>query len=118
MHWDHFKRSAAARLLLAMAAALVVWPAAARADNITVFSATAGVPFNGVVAVVNESCLNTFCQGLNGFVDIDWGDGTTTPGIKATPDCTGMCGSANWVVAVPNNPHTYSRPGVYAVSFT
>ena len=118
MQRDHLKRSAVARLLVVGATALALWPAAARAADITAFTATAGVPFDGVVAVVNSSCLGTNCSGLNPFVTIDWGDGSPTTRVAATPDCPTGCASANWVVAVPHDPHTYARPGAYAVSFT
>jgi hypothetical protein len=121
MHRDQIKRSAVVRLLVAMAGALALWPAAARAD-ITVFSATAGEPFNGVVAVVTNDCLNTDCRGINPSVNIDWGDGTMPPTrVAAVPDCppTGPClGPTLWTIAVPHDPHTYARPGVYAASFT
>lgn len=123
MHSQHFKRSAVARLLVAMAAAFVVWPAAARASDITVFSATAGVPFDGVVAVVTNDCITptTDCRGLNPSVDIDWGDGSTKTRVAAKPDCpaTGPClGPTLWTVSVAQAPHTYARPGAYAASFT
>jgi hypothetical protein len=94
MHSDSLTRSALVRLLVAVAAALALWPAAARAD-ITAFSATAGVPFDGVVAVVNTSCLGTNCSGLNPFATVDWGDGTPTTRFAAIPDCPTGCASSN-----------------------
>lgn len=124
MHWDHFKRSAVARLLVAMAAAFVVWPAAARAQEITSFSATAGVAFGGRVAVVNNDCITptTDCRGINPSVDIHWGDGTVaTTRVAAVPSCPQMApclGPVDWTISVPNDPHTYARPGVYDAFFT
>ena len=120
MHWHHLKRSAVARLLAVVATALVVWPAASRAD-ITAFSATAGVPFNGTVAVINAGCLNIDCRGINPSIDINWGDGTLAlTRVAAVPDCpspTDPCpGPVNWTVKVPMNAHTYAQPGTYQLS--
>jgi hypothetical protein len=121
MHWDHLKRSAVARLLVAMAAALAVWPAAARASDITVFSATAGVPFDGVVATVHKDCGSN-CAIFNPFVTVTWGDGAETMGVKGVLFCdpppVTNCTSGDYVFSVMDSPHTYARPGAYAVSFT
>jgi hypothetical protein len=121
MNRDHLMRPALRRLLLGLVAALAVWPAVAHADT-TAFSATAGVPFGGTVAVINADCVNTDCRTLNPFVNIDWGDGTTPPTrVAAVPDCPPMSpcpGPVNWTVSVAQAPHTYARPGSYHASFT
>jgi hypothetical protein len=123
MNRDHLMHPALRRLLLGVVTALAVWPAAARADDITVFSATAGVPFDGVVAVVHKVCGGS-CTILNPFVTVHWGDGSSTMGVKALLSCdpdppppTPHCPSGDYVVSVLGSPHTYARPGAYAVSF-
>ena len=115
MHSDHLTRSAVARLLLAMLAALLV--CAAMAARAGAFSATAGVAFNGVVGTTTTSCLGGNCSGLNPFVNIDWADGSPTTRVAAVPDCPNGCASSSWTISVPFDPHTYARPGSYAASF-
>ncbi len=120
MNRDHLMRPALRRLTLGVVAALAVWPAAARAQDVTSFSATAGVSFNGQVAFINAGCGTTDCRGLNHFVDIDWGDGTTPSLSVAVPTCpspspTDPCpGPVNWTISAA---HTYARPGIYQASF-
>lgn len=78
------------------------------------FTATAGVPFTGVIGGFNTTCPGNSCQGLNPFVTIDWGDGTPTSRVAAVPDCPVGCASSNWSVS---GTHTYRLPGAYPASF-
>ncbi len=120
MNRDHLKRPALGRLMLGIVAALAAWPAVAHADT-TTFSATAGVPVAGTVAVINAGCLNIDCRGLNPSIDINWGDGTLAltrvAAMPACPSPTDPCpGPVNWTVKVPMNAHTYAQPGTYRLS--
>lgn len=116
MNRDHLMRPALRRLLLGVVAALTVCAATAQAAG--AFSATAGVPFSGVVGTTTTSCLGGNCSGLNPFVDITWGDGSPTTRVAAVPDCPNGCASSSWTISVPANPHTYARPGSFAASFS
>jgi hypothetical protein len=117
MNWDHLTHPALRRLLLGVITALAVWPAVAHADT-TAFSATAGVPFFGDVSTFASGCLGGRCDGLNPFVNIDWGDGTDPTRVAAVPSCPAGCPDPIWTVSAATAPHTYARPGTYNVSFT
>lgn len=123
MHSDRLTRPALVRLFAVLAAALALWPAAARADT-TTFTATAGVPFGGDVFTVRSDCAGTDCRGVNPFGHVDWGDGTPLPlpFLAATPDCPPLGNACppprDFTFNVMNTPHTYVQPGIYNGSFT
>jgi len=123
MDRDHLTRSAFVRLLVAMAAALALWPAAARADT-TTFTATAGVPFGGDVFTVSSDCAGTDCRGVNPFGHVDFGDGTPLPlpFLPTTPNCPPVGNACppprDFTFNLMNSPHTYVQPGIYHGSFT
>src|SRR6185437_14540203 len=101
----------AAGLLLAGVLALGMAAGPARASlPPNGFTATAGVPFTGVIGGFHTTCPGNSCQGLNPFVTIDWGDGTPTSRVAAVPDCPVNCASSNWSVS---GTHTYRLPGAY-----
>src|SRR5262249_39757631 len=62
------------------------------------------------------------CTSVNHLATIKWGDGSADTTVQSVVDCdpppVANCASADFVVSVRDDPHTYARPGDYAVSFT
>jgi hypothetical protein len=77
------------------------------ATSIGAISASAGVPFTGVVARVNDGQTGSQATGLSAV--IDWGDGQTSAGSISAP--------AGGVFSVVGT-HTYAAPGSYQVRTT
>jgi streptogramin lyase len=69
-----------------------------------------GLPFNGIVATFTDPAGPE--PVANYSATIDWGDGTTTPGV------IGMVDAVTFSVSAPAGGHTYVEEGNYTINLT